>query len=177
VLADLRGPDPAEALRRIAGLPAPDPALAAEAVAAYAARRAELGASSLGRVGMDRWEPFSAAVAMANVQPVRGVAASVGLGAGRLAWVPDARHASAFRPRDVLVAPRPLPQLAPLLWDAAGVVTLGGGPGAHLLESARALGIPAVTGVMAASLGPLPPGDALCLALDGWSGDVYAVAW
>ena len=47
----------------------------------------------------------------------------------------------------MLVAPRPLPHLAPLLWDAAAVVTTGGGPGAHLFESARALGIPAVSGL------------------------------
>src|SRR5918997_4266293 len=95
------------------------------AVAQFKARQPE--ADSLGRRGFDRWEPFSAAVAIANGEPVRGVAASVGLGAGRLAWVPDPGHASAFQSRDVLVAPRPLPQLAPLLWDAAGVVTLGGG--------------------------------------------------
>jgi hypothetical protein len=175
VLADLRGPDPHDALRRIAELPSTDPELAREVVAAFKARRRET--RPLGRTGIDRWEPFSAAVTMANAEPIRGVSASVGLGAGRLAWVPDPRHASAFRSRDVLVAPRPLPQLAPLLWDATGVVTLGGGPAAHLLESARALGIPAVTGIDGSALGPLPPDEPLCLAIDGWTGDVYAVPW
>jgi hypothetical protein len=172
VLAALRGPDPGDALRRIAALPPPDLSIARRAIAAFKARPPD--PRPLGRIGVDQWEPFSAAVAMAHASPISGVAASGGIGAGRMAWVPDPRHASAFRPRDVLVAPRPLPQLAPLLWDAAGVVTLGGGPGAHLMESARALGIPAVTGIGA---GILDPESALCIAIDGWSGEVFAVLW
>lgn len=177
VLSALRGPDPSGALRRVAALPVPDPAAAARVVEAFRAAAAGHENRRLGRRGIDRWEPFSAAVAMANAEPVRGVRAAGGVGAGRLAWVPDPRHAGAFRPRDVLVAPRPIPQLAPLLWDAAGLVTLGGGPGAHLLESARALGIPAVTGVDAGSMPPLPPPEPLCIAIDGWAGDVFVTPW
>jgi phosphoenolpyruvate-protein kinase (PTS system EI component) len=47
----------------------------------------------------------------------------------------------------MVTAPQPVPNLAPLLWDAAGLVTETGSPAAHLFESARALGIPAVCGV------------------------------
>jgi hypothetical protein len=168
VLSELRGASPDAALRRIAALPEPDRETARRVVAAFKAAKP---LERLGRSGMDRWEPFSAAVAMANGKPRQGVAAAGGIGAGRMAWVPDLGSARAFRPRDVLVAPRPLPQLAPLLWDAAGVATLGGGPGAHLMESARALGIPAVTGVT------LPTDERLCIALDGWTGEVYATPW
>jgi hypothetical protein len=56
-------------------------------------------------------------------------------------------------------------------------VTLGGGPGAHLLESARALGVPAVTGLGAGALGQLPPAEPVCLGLNGWTGEVRAVPW
>jgi pyruvate,water dikinase len=52
-----------------------------------------------------------------------------------------------FRGRSMVTAPQPVPNLAPLLWDAAGLVTETGSPAAHLFESARALGIPAVCGV------------------------------
>ena len=38
----------------------------------------------------------------------------------------------------------PLPNFAPLLWDAAGLVALGGAPSAHLMEVARSLTVPAV---------------------------------
>jgi hypothetical protein len=179
VLADLRGVAPESALARIRALPRPDLVLARAAVDAFVGRArapgAAPGSAAIGRRGLDRWEPFSADVAMANSEPIVGVPGSGGLGAGRLAWVPGPLHADTFRPRDILVAPRPLPQLAPLLWDAAGIVTVGGGPGAHLLESARALGIPAVTGIDAEALGSMPPATDVCVAIDGWSGQVFAV--
>jgi phosphoenolpyruvate-protein kinase (PTS system EI component) len=56
-----------------------------------------------------------------------------------------------------------------LLWDAAGLVTATGSPSAHLYESARALGIPAVSGV------EVPVGDRI-VAIDGNTGLVASLA-
>jgi phosphoenolpyruvate-protein kinase (PTS system EI component) len=55
-----------------------------------------------------------------------------------------------------------------LLWDAAGIVTATGSPSAHLFESARALGIPAASGV------EVPEGDQI-VAIDGHIGLVAAL--
>jgi phosphoenolpyruvate-protein kinase (PTS system EI component) len=49
----------------------------------------------------------------------------------------------------VLVTRWPLPHLAPLLWGASALVSFGGSPGAHLVEVARSLAIPAVVGCAA----------------------------
>jgi phosphoenolpyruvate-protein kinase (PTS system EI component) len=68
----------------------------------------------------------------------------------------------------VIVASQPIPNLAPLLWDAAGLVTESGSPAAHLFESARALRVPAVCGVS------LPPGDHI-VAVDGHAGVVATI--
>ena len=46
----------------------------------------------------------------------------------------------------MIVVQYPLPNFAPLLWDAAGLVALGGAPSAHLMEVARSLTVPAVVG-------------------------------
>ena len=65
----------------------------------------------------------------------------------------------------MIVASQPIPNLAPLLWDAAGLVTESGSSAAHLFESARALRVPAVCGVS------LPPGEQI-VAVDGHNGIV-----
>ena len=61
--------------------------------------------------------------------------------------VRSADDAAASGPREIIVAARPVVNLAPLLWNAAGLVTEAGGPGAHLFEVAGWLGVPAVCGV------------------------------
>ena len=96
------------------------------------------------RVGRDRWEPFLASVALANGAFRDGLAASPGVGAGRAVWVSSPTAVDHVRPRDVIVVQYPLSNFAPLLWDAAGLVALGGGPSAHLMEVARSLTVPAV---------------------------------
>ena len=63
---------------------------------------------------------------------------------------------------------QPVPNLAPLLWDAAAIVTETGSPAAHLFESARALRVPAVCGVT------IPPGDWI-VAGDGQAGVVATI--
>ena len=70
--------------------------------------------------------------------------------------------------RDVLVAPLPLPHLAPLLWHSAALVSTGGSSGAHLFEVARSLGVPAAIGVDPTVSG----GAGSLVAVDGNSGVV-----
>jgi phosphoenolpyruvate-protein kinase (PTS system EI component) len=75
----------------------------------------------------------------------------------------------------VLVAPNPIPQLAPLLWGASALVTTGGSTAAHLVEVARSLGVPAVLGCDHERLFSAL-GDERCprrlIAVDGDSGRV-----
>ena len=97
------------------------------------------------RRGPDRWEPFVAAVVGASGRRLDGEPVTPGTGAGRLR-VLRRRPAHLPEPRAVLAAPRPAPQLAPLLWNAAGLVIASGGAGAHLFEVARSLGVPTVLG-------------------------------
>jgi phosphoenolpyruvate-protein kinase (PTS system EI component) len=67
-----------------------------------------------------------------------------------------------------------------LLWDAAAVVTAGGGPGAHLFESARALGLPAVSGLGVDDFFAeiLAGGsESWAMAVDGSAGSVAITPW
>lgn len=99
------------------------------------------------RVGAGRWEHLSYGVVASLGHTLSGHPAADGLGVGRLRYVSTAEQAAAFAPREVIVADQPLGNLAPLLWDAAGLITAGGSPGAHLFEVAKWLGVPAVCGV------------------------------
>jgi hypothetical protein len=95
------------------------------------------------RRGPGRWEPFVAEVVRTRGKTRPGTPAAGGVAAGRVHRVLDLRGIGRPGPRAVVVAPRPLPQLAPLLWHAAGLVVSGGSTGAHLFEVARSLGVPA----------------------------------
>ena len=116
------------------------------AMAREALRRPRTEPLGRNRVGRDRWEPFLASVALANGEFRDGLAASAGIGAGRAVWVSSPTAVDHVRPRDVIVVQYPLSNFAPLLWDAAGLVALGGSPSAHLMEVARSLTVPAVVG-------------------------------
>ena len=67
-----------------------------------------------------------------------------GIGAGRLIWIESSKRTEHVRPRDIIVTQYPLQNFSPLLWDAAGIITIGGAPTAHLFEVARSLTVPAV---------------------------------
>ena len=100
-----------------------------------------------------------------------------GLASGRMCYIPNPKDTSHFRPRDVVVGAYPVPNYAPLLFDASAIVTLGGGPAAHLFESARALAIPALCAVNLADLlggDPERVGTDFSLAVDGFEGRLYA---
>jgi phosphohistidine swiveling domain-containing protein len=116
------------------------------------------------------WGPFLFAVISAAGRAAPGTPAAPGAGAGP-AHVHDPDAPGPLPPGAVLVAGRPLPGLAALLWNASGLVTVGGSPGAHLIEVARSLGVPAVTGCR---LDALLAGPAL-LAVDGDTGTVTAL--
>lgn len=100
-----------------------------------------------GRSGITKWEPALFEVVSSRGYTAEGTPACSGWGAGRLRLVRDADDAERLEPRQVIAAVYPITNLAPLLWDAAGIVTLGGSPGAHLFEVAAWLGLPAVCGV------------------------------
>ena len=124
------------------------------------------------RIGVGRWDPFIHAVISSSGRDFPGHPAAGGWGSGRLRMVRNAGDATAVGPREVIVAARPMVNFAPLLWNAAGLVTDAGGPGAHLFEVARWLGVPAVCGVDLRALiddRPDPPerGEDLIAAVDG----------
>lgn len=132
------------------------------------------------RIGFDRWEPFDVAAVISRDRMTEGTPAAPGIAVGRMCYISDPGRTDHFRPRDVVVCVHPLPNLAALLWDASALVTTGGGPGAHLFESARALAIPAVASVHLEGLlgGQLGDFDgAISLAVDGTEGRVWADDW
>ena len=94
-----------------------------------------------------------------------------------MCYIPDPNDTSHFRPRDVVVGPYPIPNYAALLFDASAVVTTGGGPAAHLFESARALAIPALCSLdLEGLLGgdPKELSGQISLAVDGFEGRLFA---
>ncbi|TAM59823.1 hypothetical protein EPN52_06535 [bacterium] len=115
------------------------------------------------------WEPFVYLTVAANGNVYSGTPAAPGIGAGS-AWF--AARPDSPRParRGVLVVPYPLPGYAPLLWNAAALISVGGGPSAHFIEVARSLSVPAVVGCDAGAAfdftGPL------LAAVDGTAGRV-----
>lgn len=98
-----------------------------------------------------------------------GTPASSGKGAGLEFAAEDAHGPEVFSQRGLITASMPLPGLSSLLWDAAGIVTETGSPAAHLFESARSLGVPAVCGVT------LPRRGSQVIAVDGASGLVATI--
>ncbi|MEX0863974.1 MAG: PEP/pyruvate-binding domain-containing protein [Acidimicrobiia bacterium] len=105
---------------------------------------------------------LAAAVVLEHGVRFQGVPAAGGIGVGL-------RHvAGAVSPpsRAVVTAPQALPYLSQLIWDAVGLVTELGGPAAHVFETARSLGVPAVCGV---DLGEV---TGQIVAVDGYTGVV-----
>ena len=207
-LRELRGDDPGAAMAETAALRTPDTERAAAIlsllarvrvglVEAGAVSRPELGwhvppgearkilaagrADELRtRIGFDRWEPFDAAVVIGGGNAVEGLSGAPGIAVGRMCFIANPGDTAHFRPRDVVVGTHPLPSLAALLWDASALITTGGGPAAHLFESARALAIPAVTALdLERLLGGDPAGFSgeVSLAVDGNQGRVWAAKW
>ncbi|HJS71811.1 MAG TPA: PEP/pyruvate-binding domain-containing protein [Acidimicrobiia bacterium] len=203
-LRGLRGPEPKRFLDQLASLSRPDPTLATDLIARLATvrdasiesgvvrwpetfwhldkeqvERALAGSDSHpGRIGFDRWDPFNIGVLTAEGRHARGLGSSGGVGFGRARWISSPSDKTYLRPREVVVSRHPTPDLAPLLWDAAGVITTGGGPGAHLFESARSLGIPAVAGCNLEEVVGSESGiDGMAVAVDGTTGTIHFTDW
>jgi phosphohistidine swiveling domain-containing protein len=119
------------------------------------------------RVG-DRWGHLVYGVAVVHGHATEGTPASDGSGAGRACFVSAPDDVRAFRSGDVLVVNRPIPKLAPLLWEASALVCRNGNPAAHLCEVARSLHVPAV---VSADL-PDAVGEWMA-AVDGGNGRVH----
>ena len=162
-MATLLGHDPLSALEVVGNLRPPDPERASSL---WSLAQRLVRDDPAPRRGFGRWEPFVAWVVLDAGTRQQGIGAGPGVGAGISTgkYPPDGLDTN-YRPRAVIVASQPIPNLAPLLWDAAGLVTESGSPAAHLFESARALRIPAVCGVA------LPPGEQI-VAVDGHDGYV-----
>jgi phosphohistidine swiveling domain-containing protein len=200
-LAALRGPDPVPALELLATTRRVDPEAGAEVlrlVASVAAALVESGRLRLARRvwrssverleelvrgapgddpqrhGPDRWEPFVHAVVREAGRTLEGLGVVAGIAAGRVVVIRDPHAPPPFDDRDVLVADRPLPALAPLLFRAAALVTTTGNPAAHLMEVANSLALPTVLGVDLTSVGGLTglAAAAPLAAVDGETGEV-----
>lgn len=122
-----------------------------------------------------RWEPFVHMAVHGTGTALDGEPASSGVGAGPAVIVRGLPSEPSPILRMVLIAPNPIPQLAPLLWGASALVTTGGSAAAHLLEVARSLGVPAVLGCNQENLFSLvggAGGAGTLVAVDGDSGRV-----
>jgi phosphohistidine swiveling domain-containing protein len=124
------------------------------------------------RRALIRWEPVIHTAVLGTGRRVVGESVCSGVGAGQVVFVEGLPKETSRIPRMVLVAPRPIPQLAPLLWGASALVTFGGSEAAHLVEVARSLGIPTVLGCAQAELHPLLSGASgpTLAAVDGGQG-------
>lgn len=204
-LTELRGTDPVSALKQLRATRRVDPAAAREVVglvlgiaAALVADRRLRGPrrvwratveqlraivldddhEDVQRTGPDRWEPFLHAAICANGEEAEGIPVVPGISAGRVVVIRDPHDPPPIEDRDVIVADRPLPALAPLLWRAGGLVTATGNPAAHLMEVANSVALPTVLAVDLDAFGGiagLGRGDWVA-AVDGDAGTVAFLA-
>ncbi|MDE0613645.1 MAG: hypothetical protein F4124_07425 [Acidimicrobiia bacterium] len=142
VLRRMRSDRPNESIDALQDLQSVDLALAQELLGMVEYLLASDVAPS--RRGMGRWEPVLAGVLALQGDVYEGEPSVGGVGAGRMVWLDSSKQTGHVQPRDIIVTQYPLQNFSPLLWDAAGIVTIGGAPTAHLFEVARSLTVPAV---------------------------------
>jgi len=170
VLRRLRSDRPNESIEALQQLQPVDEELASELLGI--ARHLIDRSTPDGRRGLDRWEPVLAGVAALQGQVFAGTPSVGGIGAGRLVWVEHSKQTEHVRPRDIIVTQYPLPNFSPLLFDAAGIISLGGASTAHLFEVARSLTVPAV---IECPIGDIVRDGPLLGMLDGDAGRVAII--
>ena len=126
----------------------------------------------------DRWQDLLWRVVTTSGREYTGSPASAGRAVGRIAS--SGRLAGSTdepwpSPGRVLTLRHPTPDHGPQLWDALGLVTELGSPGAHLCQIARSLHLPAVVGVAVgdAPLDLTACGSDAVVGLDGDTGSVW----
>ncbi len=93
--------------------------------------------------------PAAIAAELAAAQPLmagKGQVAQLGIAAGRVVLVDQATVAEEFPVGAIAVARFPSPQLSPIVWRAAAIITDIGGPTGHLATIAREYRTPALFG-------------------------------
>ena len=103
--------------------------------------------SPMRRIGTTNWDAWIYGVVTSQGESIAGIPAAGGWGVGRLRFIRNADDAALFSAREVIATSLPVGNIAPLLWNAAGLLTMEGSPGAHLFEVAEWLAVPALCGV------------------------------
>jgi phosphohistidine swiveling domain-containing protein len=118
--------------------------------------------------------PLLAAAVQRRGEHVPGRPGAPGMAAGRLVMCRPHERPAGDCQDAILLADRPLPALAPLLFAARGVIARSGAAGSHLAEVARSLGVPMVLGCRPERVTGTPavPDGAFLAAIDGSTGDV-----
>jgi pyruvate,water dikinase len=101
---------------------------------------------------------------------LKGLAASPGVGAGRVKLVKNLNELSKVQKGDILVTKMTSPDMVPAMSKAAGIVTDAGGITSHAAIVSRELGIPCVVGTETATK-QLKDNDEI--TVDGNAGAVY----
>ena len=102
---------------------------------------------------------------------LRGLAASSGIGSGRVRILMSPADGGQLQPGEVLVAPMTNPDWVPTIRRAAAVVTDGGGMTCHAAIVTRELGVPCVVGARSATT---ELRDGQVITVDGGRGEVTA---
>ncbi len=101
---------------------------------------------------------------------LRGIAASPGIGSGKIKIIENLEDLNKLKPGDILVTKMTNPDMVVTMQKAAAIVTDEGGLTAHAAIVSREMGIPAVVGTQEATT-KLKEGE--IITVDGSSGKIY----
>ncbi|MFA5077074.1 MAG: PEP/pyruvate-binding domain-containing protein, partial [Candidatus Micrarchaeia archaeon] len=101
---------------------------------------------------------------------LRGLAASPGIGVGKVKVCATAKEIGKMSKGDILVAPMTTPDFVPAMKKAGGIVTDQGGMTSHAAIVSRELGIPCIVGTGSATT---VLRDEMLVSVDGERGIVY----
>lgn len=101
---------------------------------------------------------------------LKGLAASPGIGSGKVKICKTAKEIGKFQDGDVLVSPMTTPDFVPAMKRAAAIVTDNGGMTSHAAIVSRELGIPCIVGTGKATALFT---DGMVITVDGEKGIIY----